>query len=241
MELTWYVFRIELTIMFKEARDAFAVAAAVCLLASQSAWAAANDGSVPAIWRIQSVPFEFNSDSISYTCEAFKKKVSSILISVGVHPSLIVHARCVPVSPAPSLRVPDTRFTSGLTSRVFATLALASPVIANEENIREATTFSEERKLIARMNEEELPTAADIPKFAARWAAVSIDGAADALLDSRDCELLRQLSRQVFPRIGVEVIKSRLVCSPSVISKPEIDVRALMPTVQIGEAARPSP
>ena len=67
-------------------------------------------------------------------------------------------------------------------SRVFATLALASPVIANEENIKEATTFSEERRLIARINQEQLPTPAGIPMFAAVWASIAIDGSPDACL-----------------------------------------------------------
>ena len=216
--------------MFKEARKVFAVACVVCLCASHHGRAApASEATVPAIWRIQSIPFEFNSDSISYTCESFRDKVASILVSVGVHPSLIVKARCVPLGPASPSRASDAKLGGSLSSRVIATLALASPVIANEENIKEATTFSEERRLIARINQEQLPTPEDIPMFAAVWASIAIDGSPDAWLDPRDCELLRQLSRQVFPKIGVEVTQRRLVCSPSMISKPELKVRALVP------------
>src|SRR4051812_48931655 len=83
------------------------LASFLLLLRLQSAAAQDENGSVPAMWRIQSLPFEFRGEPVSYTCESFKKKVRAILIAVGVHPSLIVQARCAPTVQAPFLRAPD--------------------------------------------------------------------------------------------------------------------------------------
>ena len=207
-----------------------------------------EDGSTPAIWRIQSVPFEFRGDTVSYTCESFKKKVRAVLMSVGVHSSMIVQARCAPAAQAPFVRAPDSakfgRESEGISSsaafrmtalstRISATIALAAPAIASEENIREATTFNTEQKLVARVNKEELPTQTEIPVFPAVWAAIELNGGGDAWFESSDCELLRQLSKQVFPKLGVQVTKTKLVCSASVTSKPSVAVRALVPMIRM--------
>ena len=230
-------------------RTVFALLISLSLLLAQNAAAAEDEnGSVSALWRIQSVPFEFRGEPVSYTCESFKKKVRAILIAVGVHPSLIVQARCAPAAQAPFLRAPDeakfgresesiasspAMHTTKLSSRISAKIALAAPAIATDENIKEATTFNSERKLVAKVNDEALPTPSDIPLFPAVWAPIELNDTADTWLEAGDCELLRQLSRQVFPRIGVEVTKTKLVCSPSVISKPELEVRALVPMIRV--------
>src|SRR3954453_23536691 len=165
------------------------IALALCSIAPASV-SAAEDGSVPAIWRIQSVPFEFRGEPVSYTCESFKRKVRAILIAVGVHPSLIVQAPCAPTARAPFLRGPDiatvgreaepigsspAMHTTKLSSRISAKIALAAPAAATEQNIQEATTFNSQRRLVARVNEENLPTSSDIQLFPAVWAPIELD------------------------------------------------------------------
>ena len=205
-------------------------------------------GSVAAIWRVQNLPFEFRGDNVAYTCEQFRKKVRAVLISVGAHPSVIVQARCSPATSAGFVRAPDAsspgreseglpaRVPAKLSTRIVASISLATPAIASEENVREATTFNSQRELVAKVNDEPLPTPATIPMFRAIWAPIALNNVADTSLEAGDCELLRQLSRQVFPKIGVEVTRSKLVCSPSVISKPSIEVRALVPMINIKRA-----
>ncbi|HKE95163.1 MAG TPA: hypothetical protein VKB34_12705 [Povalibacter sp.] len=211
-------------------------------------------GSVHAIYLAQNVPFDFRSDTVSYTCESFKKKVRTVLIAVGVHPSLIVELRCTvsmgePLSrprtksrfagEAEPVRAQPTVRTSGSSSHISTRIALASPVIASEQNIRDATTFDAQRRLLAKVKEEELPTPSTIPIFSAVWAPIRLNSIADTWLEAEDCQLLRQLAQQVFPRLGVEVTHL-LVCSGSVISRPPLEVKALMPMVERRPTAQSS-
>lgn len=229
----------------------FACSAALLLLSIASSSTAAQvaaeeNGAVPAIWKIQNVPFEFRGDTVSYTCESFRKKVRAILLEIGVHSSLIVTAQCAPAVQQPFLRAPDTigygreaeplsaspsLHMTRLSTRISATLTLAAPAIANQRNVHEATTFNAQQQLVARVNEEDLPTPSSIPIFPAVWAPISLSDGADTWLEPSDCELLKQLSRQVFPKIGVEVTRTKLVCSASVTSRPSVEVRALVPLI----------
>jgi hypothetical protein len=205
-----------------------------------------ENGAVPAIWKIQNVSFEFRGDTVSYTCESFKRKLRNILMEVGVHASLIIQAQCAPAVQQPFLRAPDpggagreaeplvasrALHMTRLSSRISTQIALAVPAIANERNIQYATTFDAQRQLVAKVNDEDLPTASNIQMFPAVWAPISLSDGVDTWLVASDCELLKQLSSQVFPKLGIEVTHSRLVCSASVTSKPLVEVRALLPMI----------
>ena len=207
---------------------------------------ATDEQFVKAIWRLQRVQFEFRGEPVSYTCESFTRKVRAILTAVGVHPSLIVEARCAPSAQAPFVRAPDPAnlgregesistsagsHTTRLSTRISAAIALAAPAPATEEVVREQTTFTSKGELAARVNGAALPTASDIPIFPAAWAPISLTSESNIWLDASDCDLLRQLSKQVFPKIGVEVVYTKFVCSASVTSKPQVEVRALLPVV----------
>jgi hypothetical protein len=120
-----------------------------------------------------------------------------------------------------------------LSSRISAQIALAAPAIANERNIQDATTFDAQRQLVAKVNDEDLPSASSIQMFPAVWAPISLSDGVDTWLVASDCELLKQLSNQVFPKLGIEVTHSRLVCSASVTSKPLVEVRALVPMIAL--------
>ncbi|MFL6548117.1 MAG: hypothetical protein ACJ8OJ_05445 [Povalibacter sp.] len=198
---------------------------------------------VQAIWLVQNVPFEFRGDTIAYECESFKKKVRAVLIAVGVHSSMIVEARCPPARLAPTVvtrrksmfagEIETATISPGLqnsrtSSRISARIALASPAIANEQNIRNATTFDTQEQLVARTKGEELPTPSSIPVFPAIWAPIELSSRSDPWLQAVDCELLRQLSTQVLPRIGVEIPR-KLRCPASTASKTTLEVKALLP------------
>ena len=201
-----------------------------------------DNRAVQAIWLVQSIPFEFRSETIGYTCDSFERKLRAVLIAVGVHPSLIIEARCQPSRIEPTLptrrrpRFPgevesvtaSPSMSSKTSSRISAVIAFASPAVASEENVRRATTFDTQAQLVAQMKGEELPTASSIPVFPAIWAPIELSSKSDPWLQAGDCELLRQLSTQVFPKIGVEVSR-KLLCPASMPSKVSLDVEALLP------------
>jgi hypothetical protein len=194
-----------------------------------------------AIWLSRTVPFEYRGDRTAYTCESFKEKVRAVLLAVGVHPSLIVGLRCERASPqstgrrpSPSIfqgevEIPSTGPThiGGTSSRISARIALAAPAIANEQNIRDATTFDAQRRLLAEMRNEELPTPTTIPIFPAVWTSITLSGKTNPWLEPDDCELLRQLSQQVLPTIGIKVTR-KVTCSGAKISRPSLMVEALV-------------
>jgi hypothetical protein len=198
---------------------------------------------VRAIWHSQNVPFSYRGDRTSYTCEAFKEKVRAALISVGVHASLIVELGCdsLPVSQQTGRRPPSTvirgeveslpvgpTHISGTSMRITTRIALAAPVVANDENIRAATTFDAQQYLVAKMKNEPLPTPATISVFPAVRTAVHLSGKNNPWLEADDCELLRQLSQQVFPALGVKVTR-KVICSGAKLAKPTLKAEALMP------------
>jgi hypothetical protein len=183
----------------------------------QPTHATTGDAAVEAIWRVQTLPFEFRAaDDFSYSCEIFQKKLRGILMAVGAHPTVIIQPEC-------SRRA--------MINRASARITLASPAPANDENVREATSVDSRRELIARVQNTALPTAADLQRFRAVWQPLSLGERGDLRLTENDCELLRQLKEQVFPKLDVEVTHSRLHCSPVGKTRPVVKVLALMPAL----------
>lgn len=221
------------------------LSAFACAMAAENAAVELGDlgdrPAVHAIWLSRNVPFTFRSERTAYTCEGFKEKVHGVLVAVGVHASLIVELRCGPVvrqsigrrapsnfkgeieSPAAS-----PTFIDGTSSRISTRIALAAPAIANEQNIREATTFDAEQRLVAKMTQAELPTPSTIPIFPAVRKSIQVNGKTAPWLGADDCELLRQLSQQVLPVLGIEVTR-KVICSGAKLSKPSLRVEALVP------------
>jgi hypothetical protein len=217
-------------------------------LAADEAPVAQDAGDVPfvhAIWLSHNVPFTYRGEKTAYTCEMFKEKVRAILVAVGVHASLIVELRCDAVLPVPQQTgrrprpaliagevenvVSRPTHISGTSARIATRIALAAPVVANDENIRAATTFDAQQQLVARMTNKALPTPSTIPVFPASWMAIELHGKNNAWLEADDCELLRQLSQQVLPALHIKVTR-KVMCSGAKLARPSLNVEALMPT-----------
>jgi hypothetical protein len=174
-----------------------------------------TDTGVEAIWRVQSVRFEYRSSDVFYNCDSLQRKIRAILLAVGAHQSVIIKAGCMPSSAVDSMS---------------AQIALATPVPATEENIRAATAVDSRRELVARLNGAPLPTANDIQRFPAKWRTVSLTRTGGVWLQPSDCDLLRHLNEQVFPKIAVQRTRGRLTCGPFIGSiKPTLEVMALVP------------
>ncbi|HEX2494782.1 MAG TPA: hypothetical protein VHK24_13500 [Steroidobacter sp.] len=188
---------------------------ALITVASPSRAASVHVAGVEAIWRVQSLPFEFRAPAdVYYACESLHKKIRAILVAVGAHSQVIIQPECSP--PA-------------MINRASARITFASPVIASNENIRAATAFDSRRILLARAEKIVLPTAADVERFRAVWQPLSLVENINPRLKASDCELLRQLKEQVFPKIGVEVTYGKLHCSPLTRAPPILRVLALLP------------
>jgi hypothetical protein len=167
-----------------------------------------------AIWYVQSFPFEYRSLDTYYNCGALAQKVRAILEAVGAHRSVVVETNC----------------GNGPANYISARIAVATPVPASEENLRALTTFSTRDELVARINRIALPTSADVPRFSAQWQSLSLARIRTINLTLADCDLLRGMNEQIFPRIAVRVASERLVCNNFASRlRPNIKVEALVP------------
>lgn len=171
---------------------------------------------VTAIWHVQSLLLEYNSTHTHYACDSLERKVRNILQAVGAHDSISVRTRCMGTGPLNQLSVE---------------ISLATPVPASEENIRAATTFTPRDELLARIRKESLPIPTDIPRFVATWQTLELSRERQLRLDAGDCDLLRNMDQQIFPKIGVRLTSENLHCSASATRvRPKFELQALIPT-----------
>src|SRR5690349_22259930 len=203
--------------LFLESRRVASCIVLALLVVASPAHAIHDPTDVEAIWRVQTLPFEYRAAAGHfYSCETFQNKLRGILTAIGAYPTLIIQPECL---------------SRAMIDRASAQITLASPVPATEENVRKATTFDSRRELLARVQGTALPTAADLQRFKAVWQPVALGERGDLRLTKNDCELLRQLKEQVFPNMDVEVTSSKLQCSPVGSTRPVLTVLALIAVV----------
>ena len=189
-----------------------AVGLAVC---GATAWAGdpAAEELVEAVWRVRVVDLAFSSPTTYYACDALQTKIGAILKAVGAHQGVKVVMGCK-----------DRSFVNAAHARIL----VAFPTEATDAFIAAATTYSPRQELAARVRGEPLPSAADIERFPASWQRVSLSAQAPARLEPGDCDLLRDLSEQVFPKLGIRPA-TRIGCYASATRvKPDMDVDALV-------------
>jgi hypothetical protein len=196
---------------------ALALSLAACL--ASAAWAQSEadaDSTVDAIWHAQVIDLSYTSSSYYYACDALRAKIGAVLRAVGAHKSVKVVMGCKDRS---------------LVKTAFARILVTTPVEATEERVAVATTFTERDQLAARVRGEVLPTAADLERFPAEWQELSLSTRPPLRLEANDCDLLRDMSEQVFPKLGVR-LEDRVRCIDTATHmKPEVRVKALVPVV----------
>lgn len=170
---------------------------------------------VDAIWRVQRVDFIYRSADVYYSCTALQSKIGAILKAVGAHHRIAIDVGCI---------------NGELVNNAFARVTVAMPAEATQENVVAATTFDSRAQLVARVRGVRLPTAADIERFPAAWQTVSLSRHRSLRLDSGDCDLLRSMHQQLFPRLLIRASQQRLRCTGSTTRmRPSLEVTALMP------------
>jgi hypothetical protein len=173
------------------------------------------DPPITAIWHIQQIDFVYTSTSVRYSCGNLQRRIAEILQAVGAHASMGVELGC---------------HGGELVRYSNVHLTLAVPVEATDENLRAATDFDTRDKLVARLHQTELPSAEQIMRFPARWRTVALTRSPPLSLGPGDCDLLRAMRDEVFPRLHVRVVSSGLRCGSGSDTRipPRINVNALM-------------
>jgi len=150
-----------------------------------------------AIWQVQEFDLHIRTQQFYHSCSSLHQKISGILEAVGAG-TVIVTMSCN---------------KDQLTNEAFARVATAAPVHASQENIEAATTYDSRQELLARLREVQLPSAQDIARFPAEWRTVSLTRVPTLHLGPADCELLRGMNEQIFPRLSIRVVRQRLRCN----------------------------
>lgn len=165
------------------------------------------ESSVDAIWKVRSVTFRYFSPTKYYYCDTLQKRVATILIAVGASGTMHVDAQC-----ASSTLINDTHIR----------VVVGVPIEATQENVRAETTFDTRTVLIAQARNWKLATPETVRRFRAIRRDVSLSN-----LGASDCDLLRAMSEQVFPQLGIRV-RSAPSCAGAV-TLASVTADALMP------------
>jgi hypothetical protein len=178
----------------------------------------ASSDMIQAIWKVQRISFTYRG--ASHTCSGLGERLRSILLYVGVHENVTI----------------SLQGCHGQRGTRIAHILLASPAEATEENLSEVTSHDSRSELIARLRGGRLASAEDIARFPAAWRTISFANALPLRLTATDCELLRDLRREVFPKLAIRVINDEMNCTlgGSSVSRPQLTVAALVATSPAG-------
>jgi hypothetical protein len=194
--------------------------AGVAWTALVSLWIAAgpanaidDNATIEAVWMPRVVDFAYHADGTFYTCSSLWQKVEGFLLNVGARAGATLQ----------NLHCNDFSATMRLQ------IALEAPVEATPENLRALTDYDAEDLLVARVRGQPLATAADVKRFPAVWQTISLRNTR-MQLTAGDCELVRQMRRQLLPKLSVQVLKEAARCSPVLArgGPPNMKVRALL-------------
>lgn len=185
---------------------------AIAMLLNSAATPAAPDY-ITAVWRQQSLDFAYQGSTTAYSCSTLQQRLEAILRSVGARDGIsIVMHRCMDQADA------------------YMQITMESPVEATDANIAAVTQHTSTDALVAKVRNESLPTPENIERFPAEWKTVSLSRDRALKLDSGDCELVKQLRRDVFPRMSIRIVRDNLRCSAAFgnVGQPNLSVAALV-------------
>jgi hypothetical protein len=187
------------------------IAPAIGLLLACPASAHADDA-VPAVWKKQEISFVYRGGASVHTCGGLSSQLRTLLTALGAHATTtITLIDCDDASPAHEVA-----------------LVIASPFAATSESPELLSAPDATERLVARVRGETIPeTPATFP---ARWKTISFANAMRLRLTPGDCELLRQLQRDVMPKLSVRVVRDKMRCQSDFGSgnRPQLVVAALV-------------
>jgi hypothetical protein len=192
-----------------------ALAMMVCVLPSNATTPAETPSVLTAIWRTHSLNFDYHSNSVQYSCASLRSKIGNILLALGAHESVRVEMQC----------------GSSFATHARAQIVVTTPVEATKENVRSATDYDAHERLVARMRQIDLPSANDLQRFPAQWRKIALSRDRKLQLNAGDCDLLRGMHEQVFPKLSIQITRASLNCSSSAAkrARPTFEVMALVP------------
>jgi hypothetical protein len=171
----------------------------------------AEDEPVQAIWKRHEIDFFYQSFSTFYTCDGIEDRVEAILRAVGAKDVKAIASGCFGTAPS---RSPHVRLVAKM------------PIEATPEALAELEKDKSMRELKARVRGERPEEAT--AQFPAVWKKVDLSVGKFGI-DPGECELIEELNRKVFPKLGIRTVKDEISCTPHQRnpSQPRLQVEAL--------------
>jgi hypothetical protein len=172
------------------------------------------------VWKPIEIKYSYIGYVTAYECDSFETKVRSILLAVGAAPQTRVKANgCIGTRPSRNF---------------FVTVTTATPIPASEAKEPEDKATKE---LTERLTGKKDPLQTD--PFPAQWKTVDLSRDRRLNLEPGDCELLEGLSKEVLPKLSVNIVTNRITCAPNTLSiqTPPLTVTALVALPKADESA----
>ena len=162
-------------------------------------------------WRPLEIKYSYTGFTTAYDCLAFESKMKRILRTLGAHPQTKVRAQGC------TINRPSRNF--------FVTITTATPIPAAQDDAPRQDKSRQE--LLDRLGAQ--PELNE--QFPAAWKRVDLSDNRALDLQPGDCELMEGLRDHVLPKLNIEVVQDRVVCTPRQVSidTPKLEVSALVP------------
>jgi hypothetical protein len=205
---------------------------------------------ITAVYKAQEVSFQFRSSNQFFYCNELQQRVARILIAVGARDDINVDVRncnnnIVPedtsleTSPRRGEtdswdRRPSATFrkpASGREQSAHVRIRLQMPVEVTPKVLEEIDKDKSRRELLSRVTGNPAAAFNDPVAFAAARQEVTLSQRT-MRLQPEDCEVLDQISSQLFRKLGVRVVHKSVNCGSNQMSRipPQLTAEALLPT-----------
>lgn len=205
---------------------------------------------ITAVYKVQEVSFQFRGSSQFFSCSELQQRVARILIAVGARDDINVDVRncnnnyipedtSMETSPRRGDmdswdRRPSATFrkpASGREQSAHVRIRLQMPVEVTPKVLEEIDKDKSRRELLSRVTGNPAAAFNDPVAFTAQRQEVTLSQRT-MRLQPEDCELLDQMSLQLFRKLGVKVIHKSANCGSGQMSRipPQLTAEALLPT-----------
>jgi hypothetical protein len=155
-----------------------------------------------AVWLEHDLKFWYRGHNTFYSCDALAQRVGYLLQAVGVRPDAQVSIYCLNGTMGPG-QMPSIRIRAAL------------PAEATPEVLAQVSKQAPKRELIRRVQGKKASLVDETAPFPAAWRTVVINTRKDRILETGDCELIEQFTKQILRPLGVRVQRNgTLSCTP---------------------------
>lgn len=167
-----------------------------------------------AVWKPEKMTMSYFSPTTYYSCDALETKVKRIIEQLGL---------------IGNVRVSAANCARGVVSMPNIHIEALAPAEATPEVLAELKKDESYRALVERVNKKH-PKVEAGTQFPAQWRDVQVGKGLD--LTGSDCDLLRDIQRQLLPKLAVKIKPTNRTCDSrdgTSIGRPYLDLQVLLP------------